>query len=321
MRSIIVIFLTSLFFCVACLHQEPTSQNQTAANGRVLGVSEAAADTILGNSGFPVSPYNEIPAIPHRIANNPIALDADCLGIVMDGKSDAVLFEKEADTKTPIASITKLATALVFLDTNPDLNKLHTITHADLISGNGYVYLGEQVALKDLLHIGLIGSSNTAAKALANSTGMTEEQFVAAMNAKMKELGLNNTSFVDPVGLSRWNVSTPREVAKLAQAAFSRPEISSIVQMKKYTLTTAKGAQRSVYNTNKLLEQYDNDKVEILGGKTGYTEASGYCLVSRFADKAGHDVISVVLSGATPSSRFNETEKLVNWTYDNYIWN
>ncbi len=131
-------------------------------------------------------------------------------------------------------------------------------------------------------------------------------------------MGLKNTNFKDPIGLSDNNISTAREVAKFSKIALASDEISKACLTKKYEFTTAQGRRKIVYNTNELLDSFREDSINILGGKTGYVEASGYCLVSKFRNEAGREIIAVVLGAENDSARFNQTEELVKLVYQNF---
>ena len=255
-----------------------------------------------------------------KIEVTPFELNA-VYGAVMDTQNNEILFNKEANKEWPIASITKLVTALVFLDNNPGWDGIYTITREDRRDGGKiYLYTGERVKIKDLFFLSLVGSANTATIGLVHSTGMTENEFVKKMNEKVKSLGLENTRFHDPVGLNNYNISTAKEIAKFAQVALSNKDITAATLTKKYEFTTQGGRRKVAYNTDDLLDIFPQNGVRILGGKTGYLMASGYCFVGKFTDHDGREMISVFLGGDTRSSRFTETHELIEWAYENYVW-
>src|SRR3989339_755025 len=189
------------------------------------------------------------------------------------------------------------------------------------ITEGGRIYLGagDEVKLKDLFYLALVGSANSAARAMASASGFNEDEYVQRMNLKMKEQGLNNTNFVDPMGLSGFNVSTAIEVSKLAKSAFSKEEIKDALSKKYYRFQTKSGRSIGVYNTNILIGSSE-DNIKILGGKTGYIYAAGYCFVGKFVNDQGIELISVVLGSHDMNSRFTENKKIAKWAYDNYIW-
>jgi D-alanyl-D-alanine carboxypeptidase len=240
---------------------------------------------------------------------------------VIDCKSDAVLFGKQKDQIWPIASITKLITALVFLEHNPGWETIYQIKAEDKQEGGRiYLFTGEKVKVKDLFYFSLVGSDNTAAMALVRSTGLSDEEFINKMNEKARALGLKNTYFDDPVGLSAGNVSTAKETAALARAAFANEDVSGASLTKAYEFETLEGRKKKINNTDGLLDIFPQNGIKILGGKTGYIEASGYCFVGKFADHSGNEIISVVLGADSYNARFVQTKEMVEWVYENYQW-
>ena len=231
------------------------------------------------------------------------------------------LFEESADEPQPIASITKLMTALVFLDNNPGWDKTYTITEADKVEGGRLnLFLGDELTVKDLFYVSLVASDNGATLALVHATGLSEAEFVAKMNSRAEKLGLKKTSFKDPMGLSEYNVSTAREVALLAQAAFKRREISDATIKPDYQFTTVGGRDKKVESTDYLLFDSGEKTLVVLGGKTGYTARAGYCFVGHLKNEAGREVISVVLNSQDKNGRFKDSRSLANWVFANYNW-
>ncbi len=238
---------------------------------------------------------------------------------IWDPSREKEIYSKNSQAKRSIASITKLMTALVFLDHNPGWQTVKEITPSDRREGGRiYLYNGEKVLVKDLFNLSLVASANTATMALVHSTGLEESEFVYLMNQKAKELGLKNTHFNDPVGLNEGNVSNAREIALLAQTAFSRKEIKEATQRKQYRFATQGGRIKVVYNTNLLLKNPPQG-FKVIGGKTGHINVAGYCLVSEFEDMDGHKIISVVLGAPDYYARFKETRKLIEWA-SGYIY-
>lgn len=247
-------------------------------------------------------------------------LESSCAAVA-EATSSQILFTKEADKEWPIASITKLVTALVFLEYNPGWDTVYTITDEDRREGGRVnVFRGEKIKVKDLFNLSLVGSDNTATVALVHSTGLSEEDFVKKMNAKAEGLGLKRTRFHDAVGLSDNNASIAREVIELAKAALAEEEIGTATLKKKYEFLTVQGRKKIVYNTDSLLDNFPQNGIKILGGKTGYTESAGYCFVGKFVDRSGREIISVVLGSPNNDSRFNQTKDLVEWAYKNFVW-
>ncbi len=248
--------------------------------------------------------------------------DLDCrFAAAIDSKTKTLLYEKNAYQPTPIASITKLMTALVFLDYNPGWNKVYQIKASDRRDGGRiYLYQGEKVKVKDLFYASLIGSANTATIALIKSTGMTEEEFVMKMNEKASKLGLEKTIFIDPTGLLDGNISTAHEVSLLAREALAQKDIRQATLVKDYQFKTLSGRLKNIISTDHLLGNLPPNGIRILGGKTGYTVAAGFCFVGEFVHEGENEIISVVLGGPSYSGRFTETKLLVEWIYNNYRW-
>lgn len=237
-------------------------------------------------------------------------------GVILDCQEDNLYFAKRADRAWPIASITKLFTAYTFLDYNPGWETNYEMKSADKREGGKiYLFTGDKVKVKDLFYFSLVGSDNTATAALVSSTGLSEQEFMEKMNAKIKSLGLKNTRLADPVGLGDGNISTAREVAEFARIVLSDPDIKKASLAKKYEFTTAQGKKKSIASTNDLLGSFPDSGIEILGGKTGHVNSSGYCLVSRFKNKENKEIVTVVLGASSESSRFNLTKKLVDLYY------
>ncbi len=241
--------------------------------------------------------------------------------VVLAGDDRISFFDKRADEVQPIASITKLMTALVFLENNPGWETTYMIGRDDLIEGGKLnLFRGEEIKLKDIFKTSLIASDNGATIALVHASGLSEEEFVKKMNEKALALGLTNTNFRDPIGLSDDNVSTAREVALLAKEALVRPEIIEATESKDYQFTTLDGREKMIESTDYLLFDSEDNQFQVLGGKTGYTDKAGYCYVGRFEDLSGREIISVVLNSAGKNDRFRESKSLVKWVFDNYTW-
>ncbi|MDO8592566.1 MAG: serine hydrolase [bacterium] len=237
-------------------------------------------------------------------------------GVILDSQNDSLFFAKRPDRTWPIASITKLFTAYTFLDYNPGWDTGYEIAASDRREGGRiYLFTGDSVTVKDLFYFSLVGSDNTAAAALVSSTGLSEEEFVKKMNDKIKQLGFKNTRLADPVGLADGNISTAREVAEFARIALANPDISRALLTKQYEFTTRQGRKKAVTSTNELLNSFPQGDINILGGKTGYVNSSGFCLVSQFQNQAGQSIVTVILGADSDSSRFSLTKKLVDLYY------
>ncbi|MFA6306985.1 MAG: serine hydrolase [Patescibacteria group bacterium] len=238
-------------------------------------------------------------------------------GAILDCQSHDLFFSKMPDRAWPIASITKLFTAYAFLDYNPGWEEFYKIKAEDKREGGKiYLFTGDKVKVKDLFYFSLVGSDNTATAALVSSTGLTEEEFVAKVNNKITSLGFKNTIIVDATGLKDGNISTAREIAQFADMALGADEINRASLTKKYEFTTEQGRKKVIFSTNELLNIFPRKEVSLLGGKTGYINSSGYCLVSKFKGHDGRDIVTVVLGADSETSRFGLTKELVDLYYN-----
>jgi D-alanyl-D-alanine carboxypeptidase len=269
-------------------------------------------------------------AAPKKVPVAPVKKDPRRLGVdikakaavVVDWRSGASLFEKNADEPLPIASITKLMTALVALGDKPDLGRTVDILGSDERPGGiPYLVPGEQVTVGDLLHLSLIPSANGAAVALARSTGRSAEEFVTKMNETAAGLGMTGTTFVDPTGLESGNTATARDVATLVRHALSIEKIREIASMRQYEFTALTGRHHSIRSTDELLGSFlSKPPYAFLGGKTGYLEEAGYCFGAAASNEGGDRVVAVVLGAETKEDRFREVKSLLYWAFDAYDW-
>lgn len=242
--------------------------------------------------------------------------------IAVDAKTGIALYEKNADEPQSIASITKLMTALVVLEKRPDWDQVVEIKATDERSG-GIAYLapGEKVTVRDLFNMSLVASANGATVSLARSTGLSDEEFVARMNALAKERGMTSATFVDPTGLDQQNSASARDVAALLRASLSRPEISDAVKRHEYRFTAETGRPHAVRSTDELLGSFlDKDPYRFLGGKTGYIAEAGYCFGAGAQNKEGNGVYAVALGTPSKEQRFKEVKALLYWSFDAYEW-
>lgn len=245
------------------------------------------------------------------------------ISILID--KNKVLFEKLPDEKLAIASLTKLMTALVVLE-NYDLKKEITISK-ESAGQNGSVpklQEGKTFPVEYLLYPLLMESSNIAAFALANDyDGMTEREFVGLMNEKAKEIGMNDTFFDNSSGLdpeesgTETNRSTANDLVKLVRKLLEKPLVWQILSTPQYSLYGPE-----LVNTNRfLLDDSNNWQGKIIGGKTGYTEKAGGCLLLVMeSPKEKGTLINVVLGAEGTENRFYEMKRLISWLNQAYKW-
>jgi len=230
--------------------------------------------------------------------------------IIMDPSTGEVLWQENAQEKRSIASITKVMTAVVFLEDQPDLSQTVTVERGDTYAASTtYLRANERLTLDNLLHLTLIASDNAAARALARLSHGGTATFVERMNSKAVELGLESTSFTDPSGLKAENISSAYDLSRLITYAASDERIAPIMRMAEYKVPTSRRTI-SIHNTNRLV--IDGD-VTVMGGKTGFISKAGHCLVTLLRLPQGNQVAVVVLGANSNPGRFWETRHLFNW--------
>ncbi|MBV1790399.1 D-alanyl-D-alanine endopeptidase [Marinobacterium sp. D7] len=233
--------------------------------------------------------------------------------MITDLDTGEVLYQKNPDAVVPIASVSKLMTALVVLDAKLDMDERIPIQVRDSIQmQNVYsrIRLGSELRRRDVLQLALMASENRAATALAHAYPGGYFAFVRAMNLKAQALGMNSTRFVEPTGLSYFNVSTARDLVRLIKVARDYPEVREMT-------TSAKLDARfshpnyvlAFYNTNRLV---NNDDWEVLLSKTGYNDEAGRCLALASRIK-GRRVAMVLLDSFGKRSHIGDASRVKRW--------
>ena len=257
------------------------------------------------------------PAAP-AASSSPRFLDAGGLpaprvraaaALVYNPATDEVVWASGGFDRRPIASITKVMTALVALAQAPDLSGDVVVSGRDVArASTTYLRRGERMTLDGLLHLALIASDNVAARLLARASGLGTRRFVAEMNRTAAALGLTGTQFVEPSGLDERNVSTPYDVARLIAQATRTPALARIMRIESHRLRTDR-RRLAIRNTNWLLRgQY-----AVHGGKTGYIDEAGYCLAAVVKVPGADRLAVVVLGAGSNAARFREARRLVDW--------
>ncbi|MDX7739725.1 D-alanyl-D-alanine endopeptidase [Aeromonas dhakensis] len=241
---------------------------------------------------------------------NDLALSSAAF-VVANPRTGEVLSERNANRVMPIASITKLMTALVVLDANQRLSEMLTVTMADVdrLKGTGSrLAVGSRLSRADMLHIALMSSENRAASALARNYPGGQRAFIEAMNAKARMLGMWSTQFSDSTGLTPRNVSSAHDLAKLVAAASTYPLIRQYSSTEERMVRNGK-RQLHYLNSNRLVRE---GSWPISLSKTGYIREAGRCLV--MATQINREpVIMVLLNADTPNARVADAKRIKSW--------
>lgn len=236
--------------------------------------------------------------------------------LVLDQSGQQVLYAKNVDAVVPIASLTKLMTALVVLESGMPLDESVAISAEDvddLKHTRSRLKVGTALARGELLKLALMASENRAAAALARAYPGGTRGFVAAMNHKAVELGMMRTRYVDGTGLSSENVSTAQDLARLAAAAYRQPLIRDYTTNSAHTVELSNGRQLHYSNSNRLVK---NSDWHIGLSKTGYINEAGRCLVMQ-ARIAAVPVIIVLLDSWGKLTRIGDANRIKKWIESN----
>ena len=242
-------------------------------------------------------------------------LTARSVYVSVENNAPWPLIKKSVDEPLPLASLTKLMTALVVLDLKPDWNKIMTISGGDK-RGGAYspLHIGETISVRDLWALSLVSSDNDATAALVRSTGVNESDFINKMNQKAVALDMASSKFVEPTGLSSENSSTTHNMALLSRAAFTTAEIFNALSQKSATITIS-GIKQTIKSSDLKLRDISGQKADwkFLSGKTGHIEESGYnaSLIAQIAD--GHKALVVLLGSASAVARADEVAEIAVW--------
>jgi D-alanyl-D-alanine endopeptidase (penicillin-binding protein 7) len=231
--------------------------------------------------------------------------------LIVDQSDSSVLYSRNSDVAAPIASITKLMTALVVLDAKQPLDELIQITAADrdfAKSSFSRLTVGTTLTRGDLMHLALMSSENRAAYTLGNNYPGGMPAMVAAMNAKAKALGMINAHFVDPTGLSSQNVASPEDLSKLVIAASKNSTIREYSTDRNYAVRVHKRLVE-FRNTDNLVA---NPTWNIIVQKTGYISEAGKCLVMA-AVIEGRSVVIVLLDSFGKYTRVADAKRVKTW--------
>jgi|GEM_PF-1051757 len=296
------------------------------------------AGTSTATSAIPVPP----PPIPQKVG---AALGrVEELGpeitaqaaAVIDAASGVVLFGKRPYAVRPLASITKLVSALTVVRQRPQWDALVRVESGDVpadpVERHTVFAPGDRVTVGDLLTAALVRSDNVAVRALARSIAQEQhsDMFLAEMQSTVRALGLPSLRVADPAGLSPENRGTAVDAARLLRAAIREEEIAERLQMPRATITVQREKKKTpgvfsatvripIQSTNVLLRDGVSHAFDVRGGKTGYLDESGYNLALAVA-RDGREVIVVVFGSAGNEERFRDARVLADWTFKNFVW-
>jgi serine-type D-Ala-D-Ala endopeptidase (penicillin-binding protein 7) len=279
--------------------QRSLSRQATLARARAIAAAREMAEMLV--------PRYKVDAVSGDLVPDLHAAAA----IIYNPETKEVLWEENSQSQRSIASITKVMTATVFLENNPDVSQPVTIARSDVFQASTtHLRANDQVSVDDLLHLLLIASDNAAARALARVSPQGSVGFIQRMNTKAAELELTSTHYADPSGLLSDNVSSAYDMARLIVNASDDERIGSIMRTPEYTVITPK---RSITfrSTNRLLRSGD---VDVRAGKTGFISKAGYCLATVLRlPQSTHNVAVVVFGARSNAGRFMESRNLFNW--------
>lgn len=279
-----------------------------AVRGKRKVVRARASRPKLAHRAPPVISAGDLAGL--NKTDDPLDLDSNA-ALVLDPATSEVLFDKNSDAVLPIASITKLMTALVVVESGQDMDEVLTVTSDDIDRikhTSSRLRVGSRLTRANMLHIALMSSENRAASALGRHYPGGLNVFVAAMNAKAQALGMTHTHYVEPTGLSSQNVSSARDLAKLVKAAQRYPIIREYSTNRAYEVDPG-GPSLQYRNSNRLIA---NPQWDIVLQKTGYISEAGRCLVmqARIGDRP---IVMVFLDAKGRFSRAADAGRIRKW--------
>jgi serine-type D-Ala-D-Ala endopeptidase (penicillin-binding protein 7) len=252
-----------------------------------------------------------------HLIEDPLELKS-AVALVIDQDTNEVLVSKNPQAVLPIASITKLMTAVVVADAKLPMNEMLEVSAIDVMdtgkTSRSRLKVGAQLSRGEMMHLALMASENRAAYALGRYYPGGMNAFVAAMNRKAVELGMTDTRYVEPTGLSSQNRSSARDLSVLVKTAMAYPQIREL-STSQDAMVSVGDKQVQFRNTNGLVR---NPSWEIGVQKTGYISEAGRCLVMQ-ASLAGRKLIMVLLDSAGRYSRMGDAERIRNWLTESHL--
>lgn len=331
-RSLHSIALTALAACLAFSAQVASAQGDTGKNSARKSAKSAKVSTktparkVARSASKGVKTAALRPAEPGRMSfgqqaglhqvSDPLSLKSS-VALVIDQDTHEVLLSKNDHAVLPIASLTKLMTGVIISASNLSMDEMITITQDDVDTEKGSssrLRVGATLSRGELLHLALMSSENRAAHALGRTYPGGLQAFVSLMNAKARLLGMKDTRYVEPTGLSSQNQSSAQDLAILVNSAYADPVLRELSTSTGHQV--AVGRQTLQYNnTNRLVK---HPQWEIGLQKTGYISEAGQCLVMQ-ARVAGRKLIMVFLDSAGKLSRIADAERVRRWVESNPV--
>ena len=293
------------------------TRTASASAQKAARASKAVASTRKPVEPASFSPgvrsFGEMYGLHHT--EDPLALRSS-VAYVLDQDTNEVLLNKNSQAVLPIASITKLMTAMVVTEAHLPMDEVMTISQDDVDTekmSSSRLRVGTKLTRGEMLHLALMSSENRAASALGHAYPGGISAFVAAMNAKARQLGMHDTRYVEPTGLSSQNQSSAQDLAVLVKAASQVPLIRELSTSPEYQVEVG-SRQLQYHTTNRLVKSPDWD---IGVQKTGYITEAGQCLVMQ-TKLAGRKLIMVLLDSAGKYSRIADAERIRKWLLSNH---
>ena len=287
----------------------------------LLFVANLTTGDIIDNQDLVSQNFNEIELlevhpVPKKSKQAIMPVIKAKSALLIDVDTGLVLYEKNSKAILPMASLTKIMTAIVILESH-SLYEVVTVEDAhrdDEVGVRIWLYDGEKITINNLLIGLLVPSGGDSALALAEYHSGSVDKFVKEMNSKAKELGLKNTQFKNPIGLDdEGHYSSVEDLATLTKYALGFPTFRKIVNTQRASIQSVNGKiDHSFYNTNYLLNGY----LDIRGVKTGTTDEAGESLIN-IGRKNGHEVLTVLLNSP---NRFQESKIMIDWAFSNFKW-
>jgi len=301
------------------LHPDRVVDLDKVAFGKIASLGDGVIDVRVEPIRVVTAGANEASLEVQAASSKPLI--SSRAAIVLDEKTEKILYNKNSLEVMPLASLTKLVAIKVFLNTRPDLNRVVPYSRQDELynyewceeweSARLKVDDGETLTIEDLIYSALVGSANNAVESLVRVSGLARPDFIKEMNDTVHEWGASSTRFIEPTGLAPDNVTTAHDYALITKNVFTNPIIQKASTMAEYEFYTVNTKDfHRLKNTNKLIT---SNKFNIIGSKTGYLNEAGYCLMTRVKIGGGQTIIVVTLGSSDKQLSLDENEILIRY--------